>query len=127
MRILCTIPHYARQAGDVSYSERKHGSLDGGRSLRIEALTACLTALHQLFQPLRCNIDHGQRIAKSAGAALPHQVDVVICTTRGRHLLDQLGVEGRYYEHRATESAPELLGFACHDVLRERLGHYDYY
>jgi hypothetical protein len=52
---------------------------------------------------------------------------VVICTTGGRHLLGELPAVRACCEHRETDTAPELLGFACHDVLRERLGRYDYY
>jgi hypothetical protein len=95
--------------------------------MRVEALAACLTALHQLFQPLRPIIDHCRSTARAVPAAWPYEIDVVICTTRGRHVLDQLPVDARYYTHRAMAEPPELLGFACHTVLRERLGHYDYY
>jgi hypothetical protein len=127
MRILVAIPHYVRPAGGQRYGERHHGALDAGPDPRVEALTACLTALHALFQPARCLIDHGRRSARAVHAAVPHVLDVVICTTRGHHALDRLPFAARYYTHRETDAEPELLGFACHDLLRERLGGHDYY
>ncbi len=127
MRLLVAIPHYVRPAGERRYGERQHGALDAGPDPRVEALTACLTALHQLFHPARCLIDHGRRVARVAPAAVPYALDVVICTTRGHHALDRLPALARYYTHRETDAEPELLGFACHDVLRDCLGSYDYY
>ncbi|HKI35793.1 MAG TPA: hypothetical protein VKA46_28315 [Gemmataceae bacterium] len=127
MRILFAIPHYVRPAGEGRYAERHHGALDTGPEPRVAALAACLTGLHQLFQPAHSTIDHGRRLAHVVAAAVPHQVEVVLCTTRGHHVLDRLPVGSRYYTHTDTGAAPELLGFACHDVLRDRLGQYDYY
>jgi hypothetical protein len=126
MRLLLTIPHYAspdpNEAGD-----RSHRSLVADPAPRVAALSACLTALHQLFGPSVCFIDHGRRAARSFEPAVPRSLDVVVCTTRGRHLLDRLPVEARYYTHHATDAEPLLLGFECHAVLRDRLGGYDYY
>jgi hypothetical protein len=126
MRLLVTIPHYV-SPGEASADGRVYGSLAADPAPRLRALTACLTALHQSFGAAPCFIDHGRRIAEMAEAATPHAVDVVICTTRGQHLLDRLEVAPRYYTHHATDAEPLLLGFACHAVLRDRLGGYDYY
>jgi hypothetical protein len=116
MRILFAIPHYLRTEGDESYRER-----------RADALLACVTALHQLFQPARCTIDHGRRAGRMAPAGTPHEIQVVICTTRGAHVLERLPGVARYVHHHATGAVPEVLGFTCHDVLRGQLGHHDYY
>ncbi len=54
--------------------------------------------------------------------------DVVVCTTSGKHLLDKLPLDSRYFTHHATAANPRLLGFECHAVLRDRLAAgYDYY
>jgi hypothetical protein len=58
---------------------------------------------------------------------VPCTIDVVICTSRGCHLLDHLDVDPRYYTHLCTDAESLLLGFACQAVLRERLGRYDWY
>jgi hypothetical protein len=54
-------------------------------------------------------------------------VDVVVCTTGGWHLLNELPVPPDFYQHYETGANPALLGFECHAVLREWLGAYDYY
>lgn len=127
MRILFTIPHYVQSAVDATADKGKYGSLIGDFDQRVEALTACLTALHGLFRPVHWIIDHSRRAAHDAPNQTPHQIDIVICTTQGRHILDRLPVGATHYVHHATRAAPELLGFACHDVLLASLGHYDYY
>jgi hypothetical protein len=141
MRLLFTIPHYYHphaEGVEEAGSESRYGSHAPDPGPRIEALTACLTALHQLFHRRSCFIDHGRQEVRpielptvpALGHGLPtvpRALDVVICTTRDRHLLDGLPVQARYYTHRPTEAEPPLLGFECHTVLRERVGEYDYY
>jgi hypothetical protein len=128
MRVLVTIPHYYHpQPPPARDDEPRYAAhaLDPGP--RLQALTACLAALHQLFNRVPCFIDHGKRTASLVEPAVPSTVDVVVCTTLGRHLLERLPVPPRYYTHCATAAEPLLLGFACHDLLCQRLGAYDYY
>ena len=127
MRVLFAIPHYVRPASDVPAQERKHGSTHDGVARRVAALTACLHALHSTFRPAHWAIDHGQCAARDAVAALLHHVDIVICTTSSRHVLDQLPPGLGPFAHWETTATPEMLGFACHDVLAARLGQYDAY
>src|SRR5262249_55304109 len=72
-------------------------------------------------------IHHHKRIAQQTPITTAHRLDIVVCTTRGRHVLDRLGIPSRCFQHQATDSEPPLLGFACHAFLRDRLGDYDYY
>ncbi len=127
MRILFTIPHYVRPHPDGVRAGRFYASLAGDAEARVRALTACLTGLHQQFRPAHGFIDHSRATAAATPAELPREIDVVVCTTQGCHVLDQLPVEGRYFVHHDTGAEPEWLGFACHAVLGERLGRYDYY
>jgi hypothetical protein len=127
MRLLFTIPHYAQANAVPAEDGRKYGSGAADLAQRVQALTTCLTALHQLYNPQSCFIEHARCVARQHALAMPHSIDVVLCTTRGRHLLDQLPLDCRYYSHHATNAEPLLLGFACQAVLRERLGRYDYY
>ncbi len=120
MRILVTIPHYFGRGG-------RHGSLDGDARRRLRALTACLAALHGLFGRPQCVIDIAGRTTCPANAATAGQLDVVICTAAGHHLLASLPASAGTHEHRPTEAEPLLLGFECQAVLRDRLGSYDYY
>jgi hypothetical protein len=126
MRILFAIPHYYCPDGKAD-AGRSYNSLAADPEPRVRALTSCLTALHSLFNAVPCFIHHGKRMAQQGRAATPCSLEVVICTTRGHHLLDRLPIKSCYYTHRATESESMLLGFECHAVLRERLGAYDYY
>jgi hypothetical protein len=127
MRLLFTIPHYVRPQPQGARDGRVYGSLAAETGPRIQALTACLTALHQQFHPAHCFIDHARATASAVRATVSQEIDVVICTTQGCHILNQLPFGGRYFTHHETTADPELLGFACHVVLRERLGRYDYF
>lgn len=125
MRVLVTIPHYF--ATDRAAANPRHGSLGPDSEPRRQALTACLTALRHLFVRPQCMIDLRGRTTHPTNRALTCSLDIVLCTTSGRHLIDDLPVPSDRFEHHATQAAPPLLGFECHDVLRQRLGHYDYY
>jgi hypothetical protein len=126
MRVLFTIPHFARP-GAESADGRVYASAAADPGPRLRALADSLAALHQLFNALPCFIHHGTRSAHQSEPADLCSLDVVVCTTRGHHLLEQLPVDPRYYTHNPTDAEPLLLGFACHAVLRDRLGGYDYY
>jgi hypothetical protein len=54
-------------------------------------------------------------------------VHVVLCTTGGQHLLEQVNVDSRLYHHHPTQAEPKLLGYECQAVLRDRWGNYDWY
>jgi hypothetical protein len=127
MRILFTIAHYFNPTGSGKAGDgREHGAVKDPAP-RIAALTACLSALHQLYHRSQCVLDHARKVAHALTPRYPSQIDVVVCTTAGRHLLGQLAVPPSSYSHHATEAEPVLLGFECHAVLRDRLGSYDYY
>ena len=129
MRVLFTIAHYFDPEG-VAVRQgvaQRYGSLRGDPRPRLAALASCLAALRQVFGERQCLIDIARRTTVPANAALGPSVDVVICTTRGHHLLDRLPLDPADFEHRATGADPWLLGFECRTVLRDRLGAYDYY
>ena len=127
MQILATIPHYYAAPGTPSPDGRWHGSVGQHAHARVEALSACVRALHQLYGPAQHIIDQATRVARPANDQVAGRVDVVVCTTGGAHLLDRLSLPDGSYTHRPTGCAPTLLGFECHAVLRDRLGDYDYY
>jgi hypothetical protein len=94
---------------------------------RIAALTAAITALHQLYGPDQRIIEIATRTAHPANQMSWAQLDIVICTTGLDHLLPHLPLPPQAFDHHATHCPPPLLGFECHAVLRDRLGAYDYY
>jgi hypothetical protein len=127
MRILAAIPHYFDTQGD-SPNAFRHGSLSRDPSARIEALSACISALRQMFDAPQVIID----IATGRGVAVNQRfvasrLDIVVCTTRGRHLLPRLSLPPDSFLHHPTNAEPLLLGFECHAALHERIGDYDYY
>src|SRR5580698_1451113 len=105
MRVLFTIPHYFLPSGNLTEG-RPHGSYIADPKPRVQALTACLSALHQLFNSKPCFIHHGKRLAYHVEPATPCSLDIVICTTDGRHLLDQLPILPHYYSHQPTDADP---------------------
>jgi hypothetical protein len=127
MRIVVAIPHFFDLSRQVSRAPG-HGALLGDPKPRIEALTACVSALHQLFGGPQVLIDISSRETKRANSRFAAaKLDVVICTTRGQHLLSRLPLEPGTFSHRATDAEPLLLGFECHAALYERVGDYDHY
>src|SRR5262249_5050779 len=125
--ILFTIPHFFKPIGGKAEDGRAYGSTAKDPLPRLQALTACLTGLHSLFNPSRCVLDHSQKNARFLDSASPVEMEVVVCTTRGCHLLEQLPAPVHGYHHHATQAEPLLLGYECHAVLRDRLGKFDYY
>jgi hypothetical protein len=123
MRLLFAIPHYF----DAAAPQRLHGSLGGNPAPRIASLTNCLAGLRQQFGRPQCVIDIGRMTTVPANHATAVHLDVVVCTTGPKHLLDEVRLGPGYFVHHATGAEPKLLGFECHAVLRDRLGGYDYY
>jgi hypothetical protein len=82
VRLLFTIPHYShpRAAGEAD-AAGESGAYAADPGPRIEAVTACLTALYQLYQRAPCFIDHARGTAHSIEMVPPWTLDVVICTT----------------------------------------------
>src|SRR4051812_30043706 len=106
MRVLVAVPHYFALTGGTSADGRWHGSVAGDPAPRVAALTACVTALHQLYGPSQHVIDHEPLVARPANAATAGAVDVVVCTSGGSHVLGQLSLPATAYEHRTTDCDP---------------------
>ncbi len=127
MRLLAAIPHFFDRTRSRSPDGRWHGSTGQDPSARVAALSACISALHQLYGPAQQVIDHATRVARPANAGTAGRVEVVVCTSGDGHLLDQLPLPAGSFIHRPTAAPPPLLGFECHAVLRDGLGEHDYY
>lgn len=129
MRILFAIAHYFHPGTDTD--KAGHGSMRRDPAPRLRALTACVSALHLHYGSSQGVIRISDRTLQPANRPADngdgHGIDVLVCTTRGRHLLDQLPLSKNLYTHAATNAEPTALGFACAEALRERLGIYDWY
>jgi hypothetical protein len=125
MRILFTIPHYYDARGGGAY-----GSLKADPGPRRNALATMLFGLHCSFgaqQGLMVQpVARSNTFQDGEGGAVGG-IDVVVCTTAGRHLVDGLPLPAGLLRHHATRAEPRFLGFECHEVMREALGRYDYY
>jgi hypothetical protein len=122
MRLLFAIPHYFDAGGGGG-----HGSLGGDYSRRVTAVANCLATLRQQFGRPQCTIDIARRTTFPTNKATALLLDVIVCTTGDKHLLDRLPLGEGYFTHQPTSAEPRLLGFECHAVLRDRLGDYDFY
>jgi hypothetical protein len=122
MRILVTIPHFFNPDGDGSY-----GSVRNEPNPRIQALTNCLAALHHQFGKAQYFSHFSPFSLFYANQCQATSLDIVVCTTKGFHLLEKLSISTQYYEHHITDAEPLLLGFECQGVLADRVGSYDYY
>lgn len=122
MRILFTIAHFFQPSEHSQY-----GSQGKDPQPRIQALTACISSLHKLFGKSQASIDIAQSAANPANQSAIHNIDIVICTTKNQHLLDQLSLPSDLYKHYRTNAESMLLGFECQALLRDCLGSYDYF
>lgn len=71
MRILFTIPHYADPGSETADDGRAHASVAKDAATRGQALAACITSLHRLFNRSRASIDHFQKIARAVTPLVP--------------------------------------------------------
>ncbi|MBN3957729.1 calcium-binding protein [Nostoc sp. NMS8] len=122
MRIIFTIAHFFKPSG-----EGRHASQRKDPQPRLQALTTSLTTLHQLFGKSQSIINIAQRLALPANQPQSHEIDIVICTTKDNHLLNQLALPSHLYRHHSSNAEPMLLAFECQAVLQSCLGQYDYY
>jgi hypothetical protein len=122
MRILFTVAHFFSPDG-----KGKHASQRKDPRSRLLGLGQSVAALHQLYGKAQSMIHLGQRLALPGNRPQAHDLDIIICTTKDNHLLNQLPLPTYFYKHHATDVEPLMLGFECQAVLRDCLGKYDYY
>lgn len=123
MRILFTIPHFYQPKDNAAH----HASQRKNPQPRIQALSECITSLHQVFGKSQYSLDLRRIQATPAHEDQACDIDVVVCTTGDHHLLDRLDIPQNLYIHHPTKAESLLLGFECQAVLRDSLGQYDYY
>lgn len=121
MRLLVVIPHYFYPQG----THARHASGKPNAAARVQALAACISALHVHFGTPQHSIHIGARRVIPSNA--PYTLNIVICTTKNRHVLNHLPLPPGLFTHQPVQTEPLYLGFACHQILRENLGQYDYY
>jgi hypothetical protein len=120
MRTLIVIPHafLPHRPGTKLY-----GSERTDEPTRAAALLRCIAALQQNFGPRQHIINDGSD--PRCNASLDSALDIVLCTTGADHLVGS--VPPHLIRHHSTTLDPRLLGFACHAILRDNAGSYDWY
>ncbi|MDZ4737461.1 MAG: hypothetical protein SGJ07_14040 [Rhodospirillaceae bacterium] len=119
MRIHVAIAHYFKPASGF------YGSARANPAARIVALTRVLESLHVNFGRRQGLLNPAARLLDDTNHQMGATLKVTICTTKGEHLIADL--PGHLFTEHATDAEPMLLGYECHDVLRQSLGKFDYY
>ena len=122
MKILITIAHFFKQQENAKHASQKDPKP------RIRALSESILSLQQLFGINNLMIQVYERKMIPANQLQNSKLDIVICTTGGNHLIEQLSLPKTLFHHHQTEvDQPLYLGWECHRFLAENLGKYDYY
>lgn len=122
LRLLFAIPHYCRPD-----AQGRYGSMRTDLRSRVRGLERCIAALHQSFGARHETLAHGARKIVPTEAVQAATVDVLVCTTRDAHGIDQIELPPESYRHRPCACEPMELEFECQAALRDGLGRYDYY
>jgi len=128
-RVLFVIPHFYGSGNGF------YGSTGSDSSRRVVALERVIAGLHQSLGSRQAFLlwlqqqvpGKGNGHVIGANQDVFSHLDIVICTTQGKHLLDGLDTPAQLYHHQPTNAEPMLLGFSCHQVMRSLLGKYDWY
>jgi len=125
MKILICIPHFFEA---VPASNARYGSeREDKRQEKIRGLAKCIGILHMLFGRAHIGANHRQRIFEEVPNECAHSVTVKVVTVPEKHLLGEIGIPSRLYEHVPIDTNPRHLGFETHKVIRSYAGQYDYY
>lgn len=122
-RVLFTIAHYYAASRDGKYGSTRASARDARR----EALARTIAGLHETVaqpQSLVHGPVHGFLAANDGDSTA---VDVVVCTTGDDHLVGELDLPAGSFEHHRTTAQPQLLGYECHAVMRDRADAYDWH
>ncbi len=125
MKILICIPHFFEA---VLAKEARYGSENAAKQQeKKRSLAKCIGILHLLFGQGHVGANHRQRIFEEVPNECAHSVTVKVITVPEKHLLGEIGIPSRLYEHVPINADPRHLGFETHNVIRSHAGQYDYY
>src|ERR1700761_7954616 len=108
IRILIAMPHFFDHTGNDRTNRSRQAS---AYKERLEALIAAICGPHQALGTETYGLDHGEAKARRMIPKRPYTIDLVVCTTRNAHLLDELQPLDRLYHHYPTDAEPIMLGF----------------
>jgi len=130
MTILVTIPHFFDPSIKSGY-----GSTTSPSAARLGSLKACLRGLNESVGSRQASLLYMHAPVEGRGNGRLANVnnfsatrlDIVVCTTGESHLIGNDLPSGETFHHVKTSVQPMLLGFACHQILKQNLGKYGYY
>lgn len=133
MKALITLPHYYKPSTSGMYGSSLEAEAD-----RIHVLERVISTWHEVFAYPAASVHQkveGEGTAKKiyalmkpADKLLHIDVTLVFVTTEQEHLLDKVNLNANLYRHQRVKiSDPGYLGFACHRILQEHRGEFDYY
>lgn len=124
-KILITIPHYFSPVKGGNHGSQNKNAAKS----RILALSRSIAMLNSLFGKKQVMISHRDRKAYSANNFYKYEVTIIVCSIPKRNLLQHLKLPETSFSWHKVENLkePKELGFACHDVLKNNVGLYDYY
>ncbi|MHB1036032.1 MAG: hypothetical protein ACYC35_16885 [Pirellulales bacterium] len=122
MRVLFAIPHFCQATKSQLF-----GSLQGNRDARIRSLRDCLASLGETFGERNYLAHLAAPVNVRANEQTSVELQIVVCTTGGAHVLPDQPIPRDRYVHQAVDCEPRFLGYECHAILRDRLGQFDFY
>jgi len=130
MKVLVTIAHFFDPSIKSGF-----GSTTSPAHERLGSLKACIHGLRESVGPRQASLLFMHAPVEGRGNGRLAKVndfsatmlDIAVCTTGESHLIGPELPSGENFHHVKTSVQPMLLGFACHKVLQEMLGKYDYY
>jgi len=122
MKIVIAVPHYfypdpskryVSVRADMKY-ERLYGLMD------------CLTLLHANVgrKPFQREVE--TKVCNPVLRKESIELEVLVVTTRGRHLLNMATLPKNYYTHLELDVEPMEIEFECQRILAERADQFDY-
>ena len=128
-KVLFVIPHFYAPGSGF------YGSTGRDATTRGIALGKVIEGLHQSIGSRQAFLlwlqgyvaGQGNGKVIRANETIASELDIVLCTSGQSHLIPSIPVHSSLFRHQETGAEPMQLGFACHQVLREHLGKYDWY
>jgi glycosyltransferase involved in cell wall biosynthesis len=122
LRVLVTIPHYYSLQPQSIY-----GSGRDPRDRRIQIVRRCLESLHATIAGQNYTTHLVRPESQQANTTTRVRLQVVMCVSNDQHLVEELRLPPGTVEKHQVKGDPRFLGYGCQEVLRDRLGDFDFY
>src|SRR6266446_1455422 len=122
MKVVVAIAHYFFPDKD-----RRYGSVRADRKqARLFGLSECVCLLHAMSGSVPYQLDFRTGRAGPRNGESANDLEVLIVTTRDKHLVSGLALPKGYFTHIETDVEPMLLGFEVQRILAGRVEQFDF-